>query len=209
MHSDYDEIDLLVFTCSSRDYVRIREQVKGDGDPTCFSNVQDTGIPALQQWCHQLTVSGRSRTAKQFHTHLKTFASSVRVYVDGIGDVTVADRKSLREKWESIPQGNQGLYDDYDEEDTDNSESEDSLNEPMGGRLTMNNDSSLNVDARGKPIGVIHRLMKVRPLGLACVFCTQFYYSRNSVHILRNVFRTCKVYSVIVLKINVEWAQPM
>ncbi|KAG0709554.1 hypothetical protein DFH29DRAFT_792939, partial [Suillus ampliporus] len=147
---NYDEIDLPVFTCSSRDYVRITGQVKGDGDPSCFSNVEDTGIPALRQWCRQLTISGRSRAAKQFHTHLKTFANSVRVYVDGIGDVTIADRESLRENWESAPQGGQGMYDDRMVS-----------KELMDSRFfTMNNNLSLKVDAHGEPIGVTPRLVK-------------------------------------------------
>jgi len=76
-------------------------QVKGDGEPTCFSNAKDTGIPDLQQWCHQLTVSSRERAARNFLAHLKTFTTSVQSYVQGIGDVTAVDREALREKWES------------------------------------------------------------------------------------------------------------
>lgn len=76
-------------------------QVKGDGEPSCFSNVKDTGIPDLQEWCHQLTISSRERAARNFLVHLKTFATSVQSYVQGIGDVTAADRAALREKWES------------------------------------------------------------------------------------------------------------
>ncbi|KAG1755777.1 hypothetical protein EDB19DRAFT_1956649 [Suillus lakei] len=171
---NYDEIDLPVFTCSSRDYVRITGQVKGDGDPSCFSNVEDTGIPSLRQWCHQLTISSRSRAAKQFHTHLKTFANSVRVYVDGIGDVTIADRESLREKWESTPQGGEGMYGGDDEGMPYWRSSPDPMSthpfqafrgmmsqELMDARLfSMNNQSSLKVDARGEPIGVTPRLVK-------------------------------------------------
>src|SRR5271170_6191908 len=63
-------------------------QVRGDGDPSCFSNVKDTGIPDLQQWCHSLTVSSRERAARNFLSHLKTFATSIQTYVKGIGDVT-------------------------------------------------------------------------------------------------------------------------
>ncbi|KAG2077497.1 hypothetical protein BDR04DRAFT_1196025 [Suillus decipiens] len=170
---NYDEIDLPVFTCSSRDYIRITGQVKGDGDPSCFSNVEDTGIPSLRQWCHQLTSSSRSRAAKQFHTHLKTFANSVRIYVDGIGDVTIADRESLREKWESTPQGGEGMY-DSDESDDEDMPYWRSLHGPtsvaplrfsgmgvLDARLfSMNNRSSLKVDARGELIGVTPRLVK-------------------------------------------------
>ena len=58
---DYELINLPVHTCSSRDYVRLKGQVKGDGEPSTFSNVEDTGIPKLQKWCHQLTLSSRDR----------------------------------------------------------------------------------------------------------------------------------------------------
>lgn len=76
-------------------------QAKGDGDPSCFTKTEDTGVPALQEWCHHLTVSSRERAARNFLTHLKTFANSVKTYVEGVGDVTAADRESLRAKWES------------------------------------------------------------------------------------------------------------
>jgi hypothetical protein len=216
-YSDYDEIDLPVFTCSSRDYVRITGQVRGDGDPSCFSNVEDTGIPSLRQWCHQLTISSRSRASKQFHTHLKTFANSVRVYVDGIGDVTIADRESLREKWESTPQGGEGMYDSDDEGMPYWRSSPDPMSvhpfrafrgmmsrELMDARLfSMNNQSSLKVNARGEPIGVTPRLVKVCCL----VFSIQLISlipCRNSVHMLKNVSRICKTSSVMVLKKNVK-----
>lgn len=77
-------------------------QVKGDGDPTCFTKVDDTGIPALQEWCHKLTVSSRSRAARNFLTHLNTFAKNVRVFLQGIGEVTEADRLAMRDQWESF-----------------------------------------------------------------------------------------------------------
>ncbi|KAI0758261.1 Dynamin family-domain-containing protein [Irpex lacteus] len=98
---DYNAINLPVFTCSSRDYVRLKGQVQGDGDPTCFSKVEDTGVPALQDWCHHLTVASRERAARNFLTHLRTFANSVKVYLEGSADVTQADREALKEAWES------------------------------------------------------------------------------------------------------------
>jgi len=48
---EYTGIDLPMFMVSSRDYVRLTEQVEGDGGPTCFSRVEDTGIPLLREWC--------------------------------------------------------------------------------------------------------------------------------------------------------------
>ncbi|KAK1224421.1 hypothetical protein PQX77_012717 [Marasmius sp. AFHP31] len=106
---DYDKIDLPVFTCSSRDYVRLNKQVKGDGEPTCFSRAEDTGIPDLQKWCHTLTSTSRGRTARVFLHHLKTFSNSIVGYIRGIGEVTPADRDSLRQQWESKWPGSKAM----------------------------------------------------------------------------------------------------
>jgi hypothetical protein len=76
---DYGAIDLPVITVSSRDYVRIRGQVAGDGDPNCFVGVADTGIPELQDWTRELTVASRERAARNFLVHLGTFARQVFV----------------------------------------------------------------------------------------------------------------------------------
>ncbi|KII94798.1 hypothetical protein PLICRDRAFT_86263 [Plicaturopsis crispa FD-325 SS-3] len=160
---NYDDIDLPVFTCSSRDYVRLKHQVKGDGDPTCFSNVEDTGIPALQQWCHQLTIASRERSARNFLSHLKTFADSVRNYVQGIGDVTVADREALREKWESSEQND---ADDADDGFGAGWASSDPFDIPDlagfgGGLYSMEKKPApVKVDPYGEPVGVTPRLTK-------------------------------------------------
>ncbi|KIK36397.1 hypothetical protein CY34DRAFT_26339 [Suillus luteus UH-Slu-Lm8-n1] len=156
---NYDEIDLPVFTCSSRDYVRITGQVKGDGDPSCFSNVEDTGIPSLRQWCHQLTFSSRSRAAKELHTHLKTFANSVRVYVDGIDDVKIAEREILREKWESTPQGGDGKY-DSDSEDEGMPYWRSTRGFLRAYRIPTYQDLMPRMDAHSEPKGVTPRLVK-------------------------------------------------
>lgn len=105
---DYSSINLPVFTCSSRDYVRVKGQVKGDGEPTCFTNTEDTGIPALQRWCHQLTVASRERSARTFFAQLRVFITGVESYIQGITGVTVTDRESLRQRWES---NDYGIYD--------------------------------------------------------------------------------------------------
>lgn len=132
-------------------------QVKGDGEASCFSNVEDTSIPALQQWCHQLTISSRERAARNFLSHLKTFANSVKGYVQGIGDITAADRNSLREKWESAPQaGDYGMDGDYGE-GSDPFEHIDGL----GNGMYSLKQPALKVDPYGEPLGVTPRLVKV------------------------------------------------
>ncbi|KAJ3510297.1 hypothetical protein NLJ89_g4757 [Agrocybe chaxingu] len=174
---DYGAIDLPVFTCSSRDYVRLKGQIKGDGEPSCFSNIHDTGIPDLQKWCHQLTIASRERAARAFLTHLKAFSQSIQTYVQGIGDVTAIDREALREKWES--RAFDGT-DDFAARD---------LGDPLGGILgglgadlgaglyTMNKPAP-KVDARGQPAGITPRL------------CTEFAKMvDNCVHDLQQNFK--------------------
>ncbi|KAG1806924.1 uncharacterized protein HD556DRAFT_1325273 [Suillus plorans] len=133
---NYDEVDLEVFTCSSRDYVRITGRIERDGDPSCFSNIADTGVPALQQWCHRLAIGNQHRAAKQYHLQLKMFANSVRAYTDGISDATVADSKALREKWESVEGGLKRF------------------------KPTMNHSSRIKLDPYGEPTGITPRLVK-------------------------------------------------
>ncbi|KDQ65115.1 hypothetical protein JAAARDRAFT_188367 [Jaapia argillacea MUCL 33604] len=153
---NYDEIDLPVFTVSARDYVRLTNQVKGDGDPTCFSSVEHTGVPELQKWCQTLTVSSRERAARSFLNHLKTFANSVRTYVEGIGEVTETDREALREKWESTPQ------DDDDDAQIGGPgwASSDDFDIPGFGAMNQPERAAPKVDAYGEPIGVTPRLVK-------------------------------------------------
>ncbi|KAI0079668.1 hypothetical protein K474DRAFT_1683062 [Panus rudis PR-1116 ss-1] len=165
---DYDAIDLPVFTVSSRDYVRIKGQVKGDGDPTCFTEVKDTGIPALQEWCHTLTISSRERAARNFLTHLKTFANSIRTYVQGIGDVTIADRESLRAKWEStLPEDDyDDLYDQMPGSDFEAAANFAGLNlHGLTAQLVQNNQPLFKmvepkVDQNGEAVGITARLIK-------------------------------------------------
>ena len=77
------------------------EQVRGDGGPSCFVNAEDTGVPALQEWCHELTIHARERSARSLLNNLATFLRSIRSYVDDMEGVSVADRLALAEMWES------------------------------------------------------------------------------------------------------------
>lgn len=167
---DYEAIDLPVFTCSARDYVRIKGQVKGDGDPSCFAKPDDTGIPALQEWCHHLTVASRERAARNFLTHLKTFANSVKTYVQGIGDITAADREALRAKWESDlgdeeddPGMAYGVGSLDDEDDPFGLNNLAMLANPgmRGGGLYSMNKRAPKVDRYGELVGITPRLSKV------------------------------------------------
>ncbi|KAJ3505751.1 hypothetical protein NMY22_g17470 [Coprinellus aureogranulatus] len=119
-------MNLPVFTCSSRDYVRITKQVQGDGEPVCFTNVDDTGIPALQDWCHELTRPFREEAALQYIWILTSLASSIRTYLENIEDNpgTAETRRDIRIKYESNghssqPAGDSGIASRLTREFTD------------------------------------------------------------------------------------------
>ena len=99
-----------------------KEQVKGDGDPTCFSNTKDTGIPDLQEWCHKLTTASRDRAARSFRTQLLAFVTTMQSYIDNVGNVSDEDRAALRAKWQTRqnPFSHSGLHSfDWDSDDGD------------------------------------------------------------------------------------------
>ena len=149
-------------------------QVKGDGDPSCFSNITDTGIPDLQQWCHKLTISSRERAARTFMMHLKAFAQSIQSYVQGIGDVTATDRETLREKWES-----RGF--DEAEQYTTNEDPLDAILGGLGagigaGLYTLNKPAPAKVDPYGQPTGVTPRL---------CTVCDDQYPAKSRLFIVK------------------------
>lgn len=75
-------------------------QVKGDGKPECFSQIEDTGVPDLQSWCHKITSPSRERSSRDFLTQIKLFAASVRDYVADSCDVVEQDRAVMRKKWQ-------------------------------------------------------------------------------------------------------------
>lgn len=129
--------------------------------------MQDTGIPELQQWCHQLTNASRERAATTFFAHLKTFVQSVDTYVNGIGEVTVVDRESLREKWESRGLNQPARY-GIDEDDP-LAEILESLGGGLGAGLLTMNKSATKMDPDGLS-GVTHRLCTV-----GSAFITQMY----------------------------------
>lgn len=131
-------------------------------------NVEDTGIPGLQRWCHALTVSSRERAARTFITHIKTFGNSVQNYLQGVGEVTEADRQAMRELWESAPQdtedGVAGLGADWLNSDQSDMMELDQLLGGLGsGSLYQIHayKPAPKVNARGEPIGVTPCLTKV------------------------------------------------
>jgi hypothetical protein len=83
------------------------ELVRRDGDPNCFSNKDETGIPALQKWCHEITLGPRERVVKKFLCHFATFLQQVSSYVSNVEDASgnIQDRITLRDRWTQRKQG--------------------------------------------------------------------------------------------------------
>ncbi|KZT43419.1 hypothetical protein SISSUDRAFT_693111 [Sistotremastrum suecicum HHB10207 ss-3] len=106
---NYEAIDLPVFTCSSRDYIRLTKQVKGDGEPTCFLDKPDTGVPALQAWCHDLTITSRERAARNFMSRFKVFIEGISSYLQDVEGVNLGDRMALRDLWQSYPDDDESV----------------------------------------------------------------------------------------------------
>lgn len=99
--------------------------------------------------------------------HLKTFGNSVKSYVEGIGDVTAADRETLREKWESsnLRDGNDGESANGWGMTDFGGDSFDAIFGGLGGDLSAElyalNKPAPKVDPYGQPVGIAPRLALV------------------------------------------------
>jgi hypothetical protein len=99
--------------------------------------------------------------------HLKTFATSIQSYVQGIGDVTAADRETLRERWESsnLHSGGDGeLGNGWGMADFGGDPFDAILGDLGGGlgaELYALKKPAPKVDPYGQPVGVAPRLALV------------------------------------------------
>lgn len=126
---------------------------KGDGDPSTFTNDEDTEIPALRNWCKTLTENSRERNARIFLESVSVFATSILSYVEGLEGISPADREALRLKWQTPPDS---FSDDEDPDDPyawirRNWDDDDHM------RLQKRARSPPR-DARGNLIGILPRL---------------------------------------------------
>lgn len=90
---------------------------RGDGDPTTFSDEDETEVPALRDWCKHLTVASRERAAKVFFDTLQVFVQSVLSYVQGLDGISEKDRQKLRLKWQTPPVLSSDSESDRDNDD--------------------------------------------------------------------------------------------
>ncbi|TEB25908.1 hypothetical protein FA13DRAFT_1777161 [Coprinellus micaceus] len=91
---DYSDVNLPVFTCSSTDYLRLQGRSEDDGPSECFSNAEQTGIPSLQKWVHEITASSRHKGATAFLSQLFAFTQQPRTFL-------IQTRRALRLRWET------------------------------------------------------------------------------------------------------------
>ncbi|KAI0315371.1 hypothetical protein OF83DRAFT_1293359 [Amylostereum chailletii] len=91
-------IDLPVFSCSSHDYLRLEGLDIIEGETGCFSDVDDTGIPALRNWCHRRTWPARDRVAGNFLADLEAVARRIQQYTTQTSYAS-AERSNLEQLW--------------------------------------------------------------------------------------------------------------
>ncbi len=67
----------------------------------CFSNIDQTEIPALREWCHTLTRPAYVETATMLATQFRAFALTLKTFLDDTDGVTEEDRRRIRRQWAS------------------------------------------------------------------------------------------------------------
>ena len=82
MKRDYTRVakDFPVFCVSSRSYQKFKGRFKKDRDPQVFSTIEDTGLPALQQHCMQMTENMRCHASRYFWMELCGVLSSLSLW---------------------------------------------------------------------------------------------------------------------------------
>ncbi|KAI0723406.1 hypothetical protein C8Q76DRAFT_855661 [Earliella scabrosa] len=96
------KVPLPVFSCSSRDYLRLIGKAPGDGKPACFTDIDDTGIPAIRKRVHELTFPVREEAARKQLARLRAFVKTVCNCIQGSCDVNDPEIEALREVWLSL-----------------------------------------------------------------------------------------------------------
>jgi len=82
-------------------HVHVSGYANGDGDPVCFSDPEDTAIPELQSWCHELTSNSRQRCATNLLRQLKAISATIKSHVGSRYNISQVERTSLRQKWQT------------------------------------------------------------------------------------------------------------
>ncbi|KAI0056842.1 hypothetical protein BV25DRAFT_1813365, partial [Artomyces pyxidatus] len=91
--------DLPVFCCSSRDYLRLKGLATGDGRASCFSDIEQTEIPALRSWSLDITTAARERAVTKLLARLNAFAKSIQQYLGIADEGGTAGQAALKMRW--------------------------------------------------------------------------------------------------------------
>ena len=67
----------------------------------CFTDEEDTEIPALSRWIHELTVPVREQASLDLFVEAKNVLASVSAFIEGTPHVTPNDRRTLQSRWRS------------------------------------------------------------------------------------------------------------
>ncbi|KAF8824490.1 hypothetical protein HHX47_DHR8000233 [Lentinula edodes] len=114
---DVSELDFPVFTCSSREYIRMKRLiVDEEQDVPHFMNTDRTEIPLLQRWIHQITTSSRTKELGLIRSLLHILAQEVKTFCkDNAGGLSESERTTIKEKWSAKETGvvirHHGLFD--------------------------------------------------------------------------------------------------
>ncbi|XP_067909618.1 uncharacterized protein [Heterodontus francisci] len=73
--------NLHVFTVSSTEYLKLRGKLLRDGPPQVFNNIEDTEIPAVQRFVHQITLARRALGTEVVIRNVARFVSQVVTYL--------------------------------------------------------------------------------------------------------------------------------
>ncbi|KAH9851613.1 hypothetical protein C2E23DRAFT_231950 [Lenzites betulinus] len=101
--------ELPVFMVSSQAYMDMNRSLRSTTTRASkqtwldkgFLDLDDTGIPALRQWCHQLTLPRREADASALLSRLRPFAASLQTVIEGASEINEKDREMLRCQWAS------------------------------------------------------------------------------------------------------------
>ncbi|XP_066288368.1 uncharacterized protein [Branchiostoma lanceolatum] len=101
---DQDEEDiargLKVFTVSSTEYLKLTNKLTRDGPAQVFSNVNDTQIPALRDFVHEITNVRRESGTEKLIRSLGSFVSDIASYLLDEGTKNHGTRMSAKSIFE-------------------------------------------------------------------------------------------------------------
>ncbi|KIK56061.1 hypothetical protein GYMLUDRAFT_823303 [Collybiopsis luxurians FD-317 M1] len=98
--TNLEEFDLPMFTVSSRDYMFLSGRKEGRAE--CFTNIEDTQIPAMRAWIGSLTRSAVERNRDALLMGITSLAQSIITFCQNSElDIPDTERDLFRARWES------------------------------------------------------------------------------------------------------------